>query len=146
MSFDWIHEGSPRWDDGKARIIGAAPPGVFDFGAFGPGDPVPGEWWRVEETGAVVAYGWIDTAWGDAEMLLAVDPERQGHGVGGFILNQLDREAAARGVNYLCNVVRPTHPDRERVTAWLQRHGFELSSDGLLRRRVDPALASSRLG
>lgn len=136
MSLEWIHESPPRWDGDKARITGAAPTGVFDFGALRPSDAVPGEWWRVEDGGAVVAYGWMDTVWGDAEMLLAVDPAHEGQGVGTFVIGQLEREAAARGLNYLFNVVRPGHPEGERVTAWLQRRGFELSSDGLLRRKV----------
>jgi GNAT superfamily N-acetyltransferase len=135
MGLEWIHENPPRWDDDKARITGAAPPGVFDFGHLRPSDAVPGEWWRVEDDGSVVAYGWMDTVWGDAEMLLAVDPGHQGRGVGTFVIEQLEREASSRGLNYLFNVVGPGHPDGEQVTAWLQRRGFELSSDGLLRRK-----------
>lgn len=146
MSFEWIHEQSPRWDGDKARIVGGAPPGVFDLGSFRPTDPVPGEWWRAEEDGVVVAYGWMDTVWGDAEMLLAVDPAHAGRGVGTFVLDQLDREAADRGLNYLFNVVRPSHPERDRVTAWLQRRGFEPASDGLLRRRVRQARVPSARG
>ena len=119
MSFEWIDEHPPVWDDDKARIVGGAAPGVFDLGDPKPGDPLPGEWWRVE-----------------AEMLLAVDPPHRGGGVGTFVLDQLEAEAAKRGLNYIYNVVRPTHPDGDRVTAWLCGRGFEPSSDGVLRRRV----------
>jgi ribosomal protein S18 acetylase RimI-like enzyme len=136
MDLEWIDEHPPVWDAGKARVVGGAPPGVFDLGDVQPGDPLPGEWWRVEDGGEAVAYGWIDTVWGDAEMLLAVDPSRQRTGVGSFVLDHLEREAAKRGLNYICNVVRPTHPDGERVTAWLCGRGFEPAADGLLRRRV----------
>jgi GNAT superfamily N-acetyltransferase len=136
MGLAWIHESPPRWDGDKARITGAAPAGVFDFGDLRPSDAVPGEWWRVEDDGSVVAYGWMDTVWGDAEMLLAVDPAHEGRGVGTFVIEHLEREAASRGLNYLFNVVRQAHPDGERVSAWLQRRGFEPSSDGLLRRKV----------
>ena len=136
MSLDWIDEHPPFWDDDKARIVGSVAPGVFDLSDPKSGDPLPGEWWRVEDGGQAVAYGWIDTVWGDAEMLLAVDPTRQGGGVGTFVLDQLEGEAAKRGLNYIFNVVRPTHPHGERVTAWLCGRGFEPSTDGVLRRRV----------
>lgn len=139
MGFAWIREDAPRWDAGKARVVGGTPPGVFDFGDREPGDPVGGEWWRVDDDGTTVAYGWLDTVWGDAEILLAVDPDHQGRGLGTFTLDRLEEEAARRGLNYIYNVVAPTHPDRDRVTAWLQRRGFELSSDGVLRRRSGAA-------
>ncbi len=132
----WIAEHPPVWDDDKARIVGGAASGVFDLGDPKTGDPLPGEWWRVEDGGKAVAYGWIDTVWGDAEMLLAVDPARQRGGGGTFVLDQLEREAAKRRLNYIYNVVRPTHPDGERVTAWLCGRGFEPAADGILRRHV----------
>ena len=78
----------------------------------------------------------MDTVWGDAEVLVAVDPSDHGRGVGTFVFDQLEREAAKRGLHYLHNVVRPTHPDAEEITSWLERRGFKASSDGLLRRRV----------
>jgi ribosomal protein S18 acetylase RimI-like enzyme len=136
MSLAWIEERPPVWDDDKQRIIGGAPAGVFALGPFEPGDPLAGDWWRVEDEGRVVGYGWMDTVWGDAEVLVAVDPADQGRGVGVYVFDQLEREAAVRGLRYLHNVVRTTHPDRDEVTAWLQAHGFKASSDGLLRRRV----------
>ena len=137
MSFRWMQENPAYWDSGKQAIVGAAPAGIFEPPAYEPGDLVAGEWWRVEENGDVVGYGWMDTNWGgDAEVLLSVAPGRSGHGVGSFILDQLEREAAARGLNYLYNVVRPTHPGREAVTRWLERRGFVAADDGQLRRRV----------
>jgi ribosomal protein S18 acetylase RimI-like enzyme len=136
MGFEWTHEQPPRWDDDKTRIVGGAPAGVFQLGDLHPDDPLPGEWWRVEDDGRTVAYGWIDTVWGDAEMLLAVDPSHQRRGLGTFVLDQLESEAAKRGLNYIYNVVRPTHPEGERVTTWLEGRGFEPASDGILRRRV----------
>jgi ribosomal protein S18 acetylase RimI-like enzyme len=136
MSLVWIEERPPVWDADKQRIIGGAPAGVFALGPFDLGDPLAGDWWRVEDEGRVVAYGWMDTVWGDAEVLVAVDPTDQGRGVGAYVFDQLEREAAMRGLRYLHNVVRATHPDRDEVTAWLEQHGFKASSDGLLRRRV----------
>ena len=136
MGFAWRHEDAPVWDADKARIIGGAPPGIFQLPSYEEGERLPGDWWRVEDGGAVVAYGWMDTAWGDAEMLVAVDPQHHRQGVGTFVLDCLEQEAATRGVNYLYNVVRPTHPDQDRVTAWLESRHFMGSSDGVLRRRA----------
>lgn len=138
MSWAWIHEDAPRWDAHKAAIVGGAPGGIFEVANQREGDLVPGEWWRVEDDGTVVGFGWMDCTWGDAEILLAVDPSRQRAGVGTFIVDRLEREAEARGVNYLYNAVRPTHPERDRVTRWLESRGFVPSGDGLLKRRVRP--------
>ena len=100
------------------------------------GDLAPGEWFRVEDGGTVVGYGWMDCTWGDAEILLAVDPAARGRGVGTFILDRLEEEAASRGLNYLYNSVRPGHPERESVTRWLTARRFAPAGDGLLKRRV----------
>jgi GNAT superfamily N-acetyltransferase len=136
MPLTWIHEDNPSWDAGKDRILGGAPAGVFDLSRLRQGNLAPGEWFRVEEGGTVVGYGWMDCTWGDAEVLLAVDPAARAKGVGAFILDGLEKEAASRGLNYLYNAVRPTHPDGERVTKWLVARGFAPSGDGLLKRRV----------
>jgi hypothetical protein len=89
VSFEWIHEDAPRWDDPKDAIVGGATEGVFDLGNYREGDVIPGEWWRVEEGGKVLGYGWMDATWGEAEILLAVDPAQQKRGVGGFILTRV---------------------------------------------------------
>jgi len=60
---------------------------------------------------------------------------RRGEGIGEFIVDHLETEAAARGLNYIYNVVPATSPDAEWVTAWLAGHGF-VAGDGDLRRRV----------
>jgi GNAT superfamily N-acetyltransferase len=138
MGLKWVFESRPQWDPAKQRIVGGAPAGVFALDAPKPGKPIPGEWWRVEDGRDVVGYGWMDTTWEGAEILLAVDPSHQRHGVGSFILDRLEDEARARGVEYLFNVVRDTHPEREAVTRWLNAHGFEGTADGELRRRVSP--------
>lgn len=136
MALAWVREDTPLWDATKQSILGGAPTGALELPQLGLGDLAPGEWFRVEEDGTTVGYGWMDCTWGDAEITLAVAPRRHGSGVGAFILRQLEREASARGVNYLYNAVRPTHPDRVRVTRWLERNGFRPSGDGLLKRRV----------
>ena len=136
MPLVWIAEDTPRWDAEKARIVAGAPRGAFDLGAMRDGELAPGEWFRVEDAGRVVGYGWMDCTWGDAEILLAVDPAATSRGVGTFILDRLEEEAASRGLNYLYNAVRPAHPERETVTEWLVARKFAPSGDGLLKRRV----------
>jgi GNAT superfamily N-acetyltransferase len=136
MTLAWIHENPPRWDAGKAAIVGGAPRGTFVLADHRAGEPIPGEWWRVEEDGRVVGYGWMDTTWNGAEVLLAVDPAARRHGVGTFIMDGLEREAARRGLHYLYNVVRHTHPDRDGITRWLLARGFTDAGDGELRRQV----------
>jgi GNAT superfamily N-acetyltransferase len=139
----WIHENPPKWDEAKAAILGAAPAGMFaGLGDPRPGDLIAGEWWRVEDGGAVLGYGWLDHTWGDAEILLAVAPAAQKKGVGTFILDRLEREAAARGLNYMFNVVPRALPDARSFEQWLSRRGFEPSHDDRYRRRVRPAAAS----
>jgi N-acetylglutamate synthase-like GNAT family acetyltransferase len=134
MALAWIRESPPEWDAGKRRIVGGAPRGIFDtrFAKQVEGDLVPGEWWRVEKDGRAVGYGWLDAVWGDAEILLAVDPEVRGSGVGTFIVDHLEAEAKDRGLNYIYNEVRSTHPFGPEVTAWLTRRGFRAAADGRL--------------
>lgn len=136
MSFTWVHESPPHWDAPKSAAIDSAPPGVFDFAKYRPGDLLPGEWWRVEQDGSVVGYGWMDATWGDAEILLVVHPAWQQQGTGTFILEHLEHEALAQGLNYLYNVVAAGHPAREAVTQWLMRRGFSQERDGRLLRCV----------
>jgi GNAT superfamily N-acetyltransferase len=134
----WIHENPAYWDPPKAGIVGDAPPGVFDarFARATLGDLMPGDWWRVESAGEVVGYGWMDVTWGDAEILVAVAPRVRKRGIGTFILNGLEREARLRGLNYLYNVVQPSHPQHVEVHAWLRARSFMASEDGRLMRAV----------
>jgi N-acetylglutamate synthase-like GNAT family acetyltransferase len=93
---------------------------------------LPGEWWRVEADGEVVGFGWMDIVWGDAEILLATARSAESSGVGSFIIEHLAKEASARGLNYIYNTVRATHPLGDQVTAWLQKRGFTGHEDGRL--------------
>jgi len=136
MALTWVREDTPRWDAAKQDIVGAVAEGALDVPRLGLGDLAPGEWFRVEDDGRTVGYGWMDCTWGDAEITLAVDPRHRHQGVGAFIVHHLEQEAASRGVNYLYNAVRPSHPERVRVTRWLEALGFAASGDGLLKRRV----------
>lgn len=136
MDLKWIHEDPAQWDAGKERIVGGAPDGVFTLPDQTDGDLVAGEWWRVEADGALAGYGWMDTVWGDAEVLLAVDPDRRGQGIGTFIMDRLEEEARKRGLHYLYNVVRPTHPDGEALTKWLIERRFKPADDRQTLRRV----------
>jgi len=126
MGLEWIHENPPRWDDDKQRIVGGAPAGSLPTMDHRPGMLIPGEWWRVESDGRTVGYGWMDTVmWGDAEILLAVAPEARERGIGSFIVEQLAREAADRGLRYMYNVVPADHPDHDAMARWLAARGFE---------------------
>ena len=134
----WVREDRPLWDEAKQRVIGGAPKGALDIG-FPPGSALPGDWWRaVDEADRTVGYGWLDATWGgDAEVLLAVDPDAWNRGVGGFVLDHLELEAGSRGLNYVYNTVRETHPDRERVHDWLAARGYMGgTADTALRKRV----------
>jgi GNAT superfamily N-acetyltransferase len=137
---NWIHETVPYWDAEKARILGGAAPGTFPSG-FVPKEGsealLPGDWWRVEEpNGTVVGYAWMDVTWGDAEMLLVVDEAHRRQGYGTEILDNLEDEARARGLNYLYNEVSAEHPQRAEVTAWLRKRSFLTADDGSLFRAV----------
>ena len=141
MSLNWSQEAHPVWDEDKRRIIGGAPSGALDIG-YPPGAELPGDWFAASEGDRVLGYGWMDSTWGgDTEILLAVDPAEQGRGVGSFILERLEREAAARGFNYVYNTVRPGHPHRDTVHDWLLVRGYRGNEqDASLRKRVEVAL------
>jgi len=145
MGLAWIQESPPYWDADKARIVGGAGQGIFEpsLTERDNGSLLPDDWWRVEADGKIVGYGWMDVTWGDAEILLAVDPAARGRGVGTFILERLEGEARDRGLCYLYNVVSETHPRHDDVTEWLEARSFTASEDGkLLRGVVQPAAQS----
>lgn len=135
MALTWIREPLAVWDAEKQRIVGDTP-GIFVVATSARGDVLPGDWWRVENDGHVVGYGWMDYSWGDAEVLLAVEPGRQSQGVGTFILDRLDQEAAARGLHYLYNVIPAQHPDKHGLKRWLLQRGFAGAKDGDLFKRT----------
>jgi N-acetylglutamate synthase-like GNAT family acetyltransferase len=135
MALAWVRESGALWDADKQRIIGGAA-GRLAVAASAPGAVLPGDWWRVEDDGRIVGYGWMESSWGDAEVLLAVHSADQSRGVGTFILDRLDKEAAARGLNYLYNVVPAGHPDPGGLKRWLLQRGFTGAKDGDLFRRT----------
>jgi len=137
MSFTW-HRDIPVWDANKQRIVGGTAKGILDsrYADIGEGTTVPCNWFRAERDGVVVGYGWVDVNWGEAEILLATADDAQGGGVGSFILEQLDNEARRMGLAYTYNTVRSTHPEGDKVAAWLIKRGFKKNSDGRLTRRV----------
>ncbi|MDQ1661271.1 MAG: hypothetical protein QOJ68_1251 [Blastococcus sp.] len=132
----WVKDDDPRWDTDRERVFASIEPGVFPGLTRQPGERLPSDWWRVEDDGRVVGYGWLDDVWGDAEILLGIEASARGEGAGAFTLARLEEEAAARGLNYVVNVVRDTHPDREAVTAWFTAQGFTGTEDGRLRKQV----------
>src|SRR5215212_1169253 len=113
----WVKDEDPRWDADRERVFATVPEGVFRAEARTSGERLSSDWWRVQDIDRVVGYGWLDDVWGDAEVLLAVEEGARGTGAGAFALARLEEEAAARGLNYVVNVVRDTHPDRDAVTA-----------------------------
>jgi N-acetylglutamate synthase-like GNAT family acetyltransferase len=132
----WVKDDDPRWDTDRERVFGTVGTDVFPGVARNPGERLPSDWWRVEDGGRVVGYGWLDDVWGAAEILLAIEEPARGTGAGSFALARLEEEAAARGLNYVVNVVRDTHPQRDAVTAWFLAHGFTGTDDGRLRKQV----------
>jgi GNAT superfamily N-acetyltransferase len=138
----WTREERATWDDDVARVVGGAPGGVFDLPRDGA--VLPGDWFAARgPDGRPMGYGWLEVEWGDAEVLLAVDPAAAGAGVGGFVLDHLEQEAVSRGVNYVYNTVRPTHPRRDEVTAWLESRGYRATASGDLRKRVTAGAAAA---
>jgi len=132
----WTREDAPSWDADKQRLFGPAELAATALTPPAPGAPVADEWWHVSDaSGQVVGYGWLDTECGDAEITFLVDAARRGEGIGAFIVDHLEAEAVARGVNYIYNVVPQTSPDPGWVTAWLTAQGFA-PGEGGLRRRV----------
>jgi GNAT superfamily N-acetyltransferase len=135
----WTRENTPRWDADKRRLFGPGELAATGLSAPAPDAPVADEWWRVTgDSGQVVGYGWLDSEWGNAEITFLVAACHRGAGIGGYIVDRLEAEAAARGFNYIYNVVPPASPHRDWVTAWLLQRGFT-PGDGDLRRRVRPA-------
>jgi N-acetylglutamate synthase-like GNAT family acetyltransferase len=132
----WVKDHDPRWDADRERVFATVPDGVFRPEARTPGERLSSDWWRVQDGDRVIGYGWLDDVWGDAEILLAVDEGARGTGAGAFALARLEGEAAARGLNYVVNVVRDTHPDRAAVSEWFLAHGFARSEDGAMWKRV----------
>lgn len=137
MARSWIAEHPARWDDNKAHVLGSAPPGTFDeLTRLSPGELAPGEWWRAEQDGQVLGYGWMDQVWGEGQVLVAVAAEARGQGVGTWIMEHLAAEARVRGLRVMYNVLRPSHPEHARVAAWLTQLGFGGGEDGSYRRRA----------
>jgi GNAT superfamily N-acetyltransferase len=139
---EWIRETPARWDEDKQRVLGGLAPALFGLGVPTNGDALADEWWRAEAGGRVLGYGRLDDTWGDAEILVLVAPEARRTGVGTVILEHLEREAAARGLAYIYNVVPAGHPDPEPVMGWLTAHGFSPTGVGELRKKVEPRPAA----
>ncbi|MFC5138101.1 GNAT family N-acetyltransferase [Actinomycetospora rhizophila] len=137
MTWQWIAEQDPRWDQDKAAALGDLPPTLFGLGHPEVGRPLGDAWWRVEDGGgSPIGYGRLDDTWGDAEILIIAAPAARGSGVGVFVLENLEREAAARQLNYVYNVVPTRHPYGESVRSWLTSRGFTATEVGELRKKV----------
>ncbi|HET8581969.1 MAG TPA: GNAT family N-acetyltransferase [Jatrophihabitans sp.] len=136
MTLHWTKEDTPRWDADKERLFGDAELAAVGLDRPADGAALADEWWRVvDDSGDLVGYGWLDSEWGDAQITFFVDPAHRGAGIGEYIVDQLEREAVTRGLNYIYNVVPPTHPDQQWMTHWLTLRGFTPGT-GDLRRQV----------
>ena len=136
MTLHWAKEDSPRWDADKQRLFGPAELAATGLTPPPPGAPVADEWWHVADAaGTVVGYGWLDSEWGDAEVTFLVAPGQRGTGVGEFIVDHLEGEAAGRGLNYISIVNPPSHPSADGVRGGRPRRGF-VPGTGDLRRQV----------
>jgi len=136
MALTWNREPAPTWDEAKQRVLGSLPGEALGLAEVKPGQRLADEWWRVDDGGHVVGFGRLDDTWGDAEILVAVEPDSQGKGIGAFILEQLEAEASQRGLNYLYNVVSSDHPDYDEVRRWFLGHGFSPGTDEELRKQI----------
>ncbi len=133
----WHAEPRPtRLDAAKKAFFERVPAGTVDLRPAG--DLLPGDWWRLEADGRTVGYGWMDVTWGDAQILLAVDPDAQRKGYGAAILDHLEAEARKQGLRYLFNTIPSGHPDPDGARAFLEAHGFTASTlhGEMLRRPV----------
>ena len=143
LTLHWVKEDTPRWDADKQRLFGREELAATGSQASAPGSPMADEWWRVtSDDGTVVGYGRLDSEWGDAEVTFLVEPALRGSGIGSFILDRLEEEAAARGLNYIYNVVPSTHPDPRWITHRLLSHRFVPGTDQRRRVRIVKAWRS----
>ena len=143
MALQWTKEDAPLWDADKQRLFSPAELAAVGLRPPSPGQRLADEWWRVtDDQGDVVGYGWLDTEWGDAQITFFVDPARRGAGIGTFIVDRLEEEAADRGLNYIYNFIPSAHPDPQFMAHWLSLHGFARGT-GDLRRQVRRNAATS---
>lgn len=134
---NWRPEPQPvPYDDVKKAFFSSLQPGVVRVNPAG--SYLPGTWWKLEESGATLGYGWMDVTWGDAQILLAVAPDARRGGHGKTILQKLEHEAHEAGLAYMFNTIPSDHPDPDGVRAFLTENGFEASGldSNMLRKRV----------
>ena len=74
MGFLWIRELPAHMDESKLAVLRAAGEGVFHAARSPRLALLPGDWWRVTDGKKILGYGWMDTSWGDAEILLGSIP------------------------------------------------------------------------
>ncbi len=136
MALSWTREPAPIWDAAKQRVLADLSVHLLGLNEVSEGQRLADEWWRVEDGESVVGFGRLDDTWGDAEILVAVEPDSQGRGVGSFILEHLESEASQRGLNYLYNVVHPEHPEHDEIRAWFLARGFTPGTEAELRKQL----------
>ena len=80
--------------------------------------PTMTSWWSA-------TAGWTQRGAAMPKSSSRLDPDCRATGIGSFILEHLEEEAAKRGLNHVHNTVRETHPDRDGVHDWLAIRGYK---------------------
>ncbi len=143
-SYVWLKEDAPAWDTQKDHLFGAAEIAAVGIDRPQPDESIADEWWRVvDASAAVVAYGWLDSEWGDARISFVVAAGHRGQGIGEFVIDHLEDEAFARGLNYIYNVIPASHPNPSWIRHWLIVRGFSVDPEGNLRRRSRTAASAT---
>src|SRR5260370_5607005 len=111
MGCTWTKESRPRWDADKQAAFDTVALASVGMKAPTSDTAIADEWWRVaDDVGNLIGYGWLDSGWGDAQIAFFVTPRARGNGAGGVILNRLRAGAAARGLDYIFNLLPAGHP------------------------------------
>jgi ribosomal protein S18 acetylase RimI-like enzyme len=101
-----------------ARYVeGFGRPGDFGIVAEEGAEPLGAAWWRHFQAGAP-GYGFVDQP--TPEVSAAVLPDHRGRGIGTALLEALEREARARGIDRLSLSVERDNP----AVALYERVGF----------------------
>lgn len=122
-------ESDPVWDATKNRIIVEESPGAFCVVHPVTGEGIPGVWWRVEHNESTVGYAWIpsggeESDGEEAELSVAITEGSRDAGLGGVVLQELEKKARGLGRSQAVAVVRSANPEGRRVLAWLAARGY----------------------
>jgi ribosomal protein S18 acetylase RimI-like enzyme len=120
---DWIQEQPALWDETKQNILGANK-GAFDIEHTQVGGELDGVWFKLIDNNEIIGYGWIDLAYGNPEISIAVDSHKRFSGYGNTILRNLEEKALALGFSEVECIVRRKNADAINAIKWFHRNGF----------------------